>query len=104
MKIKESITFDDNAEQMIVKQTHNLDPILKKAKEIRDSGAIGMFGEKSIMADTRLIGVIPTALIGAWIKEAGITWEDNHAVQEVVKKKILSGEFDKFRSDWKGTY
>jgi hypothetical protein len=33
----------------------------------------------------------------------GIKWGDVEARREVVKKKILSGEFDKLRV-WKGTY
>jgi hypothetical protein len=42
-------------------------------------------------------------LIAEWMKEAGVDPSDNEARQEIMKRKILSGEFDKFRV-WKGTW
>jgi len=45
----------------------------------------------------------PIFLIKQWCDEMGIKWGDIEARKEVVKKKILSGEFDKLRV-WKGTY
>jgi hypothetical protein len=48
------------------------------------------------------VGVIDAALINEWLKEAGISWDDP-ARADVVKRKMLSGDFDKLRV-WEGTY
>ena len=42
-------------------------------------------------------------LVAQWIKEAGLEWSDKQATQDLIRKKMLSGDFDKFRI-WKGTY
>jgi len=41
-------------------------------------------------------------LLTEWAKEAGITMDDP-AMKEIVKRKMLSGDFDKFRV-YMGTY
>jgi hypothetical protein len=38
-----------------------------------------------------------------WLKEAGVDWSDHGAAQEVIKRKMLSGDFNKFRV-WEGKY
>jgi hypothetical protein len=38
-----------------------------------------------------------------WCDEAGIKWSDTQAKKEIIRKKMLSGEFDKLRV-WKGTF
>jgi len=38
-----------------------------------------------------------------WCDEEGIKWSDIEARRDVMKKKILSGDFDKLRV-WKGTF
>ena len=42
-------------------------------------------------------------VITQWCKDAGIRWDDTEARKEIVRKKILSGDFDKLRV-WKGTF
>jgi hypothetical protein len=42
-------------------------------------------------------------VITQWCKDAGIRWDDIEARKEIVRKKILSGDFDKLRV-WKGTF
>lgn len=97
MKIKDELKYDHSSGKIIHKKTHDYNPELHYAKMMRE--ALG--DQKG--ADKKLVGTIPLSLIGEWIKEAGIEWSDNSAVQEVVKRKILSGEFDQFRV-WKGKY
>lgn len=93
-KISENISFEHD--HMVIKQRHDVSQALKDAKMARDAG-IGMSGEN------RIIGFLEPAIIGAWLKEAGVAWSDTEAAKEVVQKKIISGEFDKFRV-WEGTY
>ena len=48
------------------------------------------------------IGVVDAALMHEWLKEAGVKSNDP-AAEEVIKRKMLSGEFDKLRV-WDGKY
>lgn len=96
MKIGEQILFDHSKNEVVVKKTHDVTPELHRAQMLRDAGK-GQTGE------SRLIGSIPINMIEQWCKESGVKWSDTKARAEVVKRKILSGEFDKFRV-WKGTY
>ena len=96
MKIGEKVSYDHNNDKLIVQKKFSNDPYLKMAEEYRKQG-VGMSGEN------RLAGVIPMHVLNEWFKEAGVTWDDIHACQEIVKKKLLSGDFDKLRV-WKGTY
>jgi hypothetical protein len=93
-KISEKISFEHD--HMVIKQRHDVSQALKDAKLARDAG-VGMSGEN------RIVGFLEPAIIGAWLKEAGVAWSDTEAAKEVVQKKIISGEFDKFRV-WEGTY
>lgn len=96
MKVGEKILYDNTEDKVVIQKTHDVNPELHRAQMLREAGA-GQTGEK------RLVGTIPLNLIAEWCKEAGVKWDDTQARQEVVKRKILSGEFDKFRV-WKGTY
>ena len=71
-------------------------PFFEEAKQIRDQG-LGQTGEN------RLVGRIPVHLVVQWMKEAGLSWSDTEAKKDLIRKKMLSGEFDAFRI-WKGTY
>ena len=98
MKVKDELIYDHGSDKIVHKKTHDFTPEIHHAKVLRDA-----IGEEQKGADKKLVGTIPLALIGQWIKEAGVEWTDHGAVQEVVKRKILSGEFDQFRV-WKGKY
>ena len=95
-KIGEQILYDNAEDKLIIKKTFDMNPELKRAEMLRNSG-IGQKGDK------RLVGSIPLNLINQWLKEAGVAWDDVHGRQEVIRRKILSGEFDKFRV-WNGTF
>ena len=96
--IKETVKSE--GDNLIIKKTHDFTPVLRQMEDLRRKGVKDMEGG----TDNRFIGRIPLALISAWCKEAGVSWDDTQARADVVKRKILSGDFDKFRSDWKGTY
>lgn len=101
MKINETVR--EEGDQLVIKKTHDFGPVLRQMEQIRANGIKNM-GDGADNADNRFVGRIPLALMEAWCKEAGVKWSDTAARAEVVKRKILSGEFDKFRSDWKGSY
>ena len=50
-----------------------------------------------------MVGFLDPAMLGVWLKEAGVAWSDTEAAKEVIQRKIISGEFAKFRV-WEGTY
>tara|TARA_R110000782_G_scaffold232377_1_gene318613 strand:+ start:620 stop:904 length:285 start_codon:yes stop_codon:yes gene_type:complete len=84
-----------DGDQLIQIKTQDWNPMLERAKALRENGNAD-FGE------SKLIGCIDSALINEWLKEAGIGWDDP-AMDDVIKRKMLSGEFDKLRV-WEGTY
>jgi hypothetical protein len=96
MKIGEQLLHDQSEDKLIVKKTFDMTPELRRAELLRSAG-LGQKGE------SRLVGTIPLNLIAEWCKEAGVKWDDIEARKAVVKRKILSGEFDKFRV-WTGRF
>lgn len=102
MKINEEVYEQDG--KIVVKKTHDYNPVLKQMEQIREAGITSMGNDKSAFPESRFVGRIPLSMINEWLKEAGVKWDDTQARAEVIKRKILSGDFDKLRSDWKGTY
>lgn len=86
----------EDGDKLIHVKTHDWNPMLDAAEAYRQNGN-AEFGE------SRLIGVIDAALLGEWLKEAGVAWDDTPAKEEIIKRKMLSGDFDKLRVD-KGSY
>lgn len=102
MKIKEKVK--EEGDNFIIEKTHDFGPVLRQMEQIRQAGIVGMGGATDTKGETRFVGRIPLALIADWCKEAGVSWDDVEGRAAIVKRKILSGDFDKFRSDWKGSY
>ena len=97
MKIKDELKYDHGTGKIIHQKTHDFTPEMHRARVLRDT-----LGDQK-GAEKKLIGTIPLPLINEWLKQAGVEWTDHEAVQDVMKKNILSGEFDKFQI-WKGKY
>ena len=93
-KISEIIDFEHD--HMVIKQRHDVSQALNDVQKAKDAG-IGMSGEN------RLVGFLDGAVLAQWLKEAGVSWSDTEAAKEVVKRKMMSGEFSKFRV-WEGSY
>ena len=96
MKIKEQVHHDTKQGKIIVESTYDNNPALERAEQLRKA-KVGITGHN------KLVGTIPLHIIKMWCDEAGIKWGDVKARQDVVRTKILSGEFDKLRV-WKGTF
>ena len=94
MKIGEKF-IDNHDGTFVVQRQFNNQPYLDRVKAIQDLNG-GVLGE------SRLAGEIPLHIVETWAKEAGIKWDDP-AMKDVIKRKLLSGDFDKFRV-WKGTW
>lgn len=96
MKISESYKEEDD--KLIIKKTHDIGPVMRRCEEIRKNV------DQDLRSDYRYVGTVPLPVLEAWCKEAGVKWDDVHARAEVLKKKLLSGDFDKLRGNWKGTW
>ena len=94
-KIKETVTFDND--KMIIKNTFDATHMLKDAEQAREVTGNG-FG-----SDYKHVGNVDMALLNVWLKEAGVQWTDTQAVKDVLKRKLMSNEFNKLRV-WEGTY
>ena len=96
MKIKEQVQYNRKEDKIEVVRTFDTQPSLDRAEDLRKA-KIGFTG------DNKLVGTIPLHIMAQWCKDAGVRWDDIEARKDVVKKNILSGEFDKFRV-WQGTF
>jgi len=92
---KISEQFYQDGDKLVHVKQQDYNPALEQAEMMRQNGN-AHFGESVC------IGVIDAALMGEWLKEAGVKSNDP-AAEEVIKRKMLSGEFDKFRV-WDGKY
>ena len=95
MKIGERIHHEDGGKTLVVESIYDNEPLLESVKALKDSG-VGQTG------DYRHVGRIPMYLLTQWLKEAGVHWGSQEA-KEVIRRKMLSGEFDKLRN-WEGSY
>jgi hypothetical protein len=43
------------------------------------------------------------ALVAQWARDAGLNWDDTQAMQDMLSKKLMSGEFSQFRV-WEGRF
>lgn len=96
MKLGEKILFDDAENKLIVKKTYDPTDTIEEVSAMRSAG-LGHSGEH------RHIGRVPGWLIAHWLKEAGVKWSDTKARDDVIKKKMMSGEYSAFRN-WQGSY
>ena len=95
MKIADKMTYDHSTDKIIHQKTYDNSDTIARVEDIKRS-EINKFG-----SDYKFVGSVPMNLLNDWIKEAGLTWEDTNEVNEVMKKKLMSGEFDKLMA-WKG--
>lgn len=93
-KIAERAFLDGS--KLVIQETHDFSEALNKSAELRSSGAVA-FGE------SKLVGNVPMALLAQWARDAGVKWSDREAMRELLKRKMLDGEFSKFRV-WEGKY
>ena len=96
MKVKEQVQYNQKEDKIEIARTFDNAPSLDRAEDLRKA-KVGMTGEN------RLVGSIPLHIMAKWCKGAGVKLDDIEARKEVVRKNILSGEFDKFRV-WQGTF
>ena len=95
MKISEQF-IDGEGDTFHVKRTFDPNPTLQSVADLRSVGA-------DSMGDSKHVGRVPGWLLAEWLKEAGVRWDDIAARDDVIRKKMLSGEFSALRN-WGGSY
>jgi len=95
MKIGEKF-HDDEGSKFVVEEIHDVEPTLKAAEGIRQ-----MTG--GIAGESRHVARVPGVLFYEWLREAGVSPTDTRAAEEIIKRKMLSGDVAKFRI-WEGMY
>jgi hypothetical protein len=96
MKIGEKVHIDEVNQKIHVEKIYSNQPYLDRVAEIKRLG-LGQDGEN------RLAGSIPIHLLKQVCDKLGVKWDDVEARKDVVKRMLLSGDFDKLRV-WKGTF
>jgi hypothetical protein len=94
MKLAESATVD--GDRLVIKQTHDFNPVLDMAKELRLSKRDG-FGE------SKLVGLIPMKLWAEWAKKWGVNAGDHAAMRDVVSREMNNSDNAHLRV-WQGKY
>lgn len=93
MKTTERAFFE--GDKLVHHRRFENDPYIERAKQLRDTHG-------GVQGENRLAGIVPMHLMVEWAKEAGLQMSDP-AFKDVVRRKMLSGEFDKLRV-WEGRY
>lgn len=94
-KVSEQYKFE--GDEIVVKQTYDASHMLKDAQHARE------VTENSFGSDYKHVGNVDVALVNVWLKEAGVSWTDTNAVNDVLKKKLMSNEFSALRV-WEGKW
>lgn len=84
--------IDGDGDTFHVKKTFDVEPTLNSAAELRSNGAT-----KSADGQYWHVGRLDVNVYAMWLKEAGVSWDDTKAAEEVVRKKLMNGDFSKFR-------
>jgi hypothetical protein len=96
MKTKELWHKDYKNEKIIIEKEWDVSPTIERMNQIKSAG----LGDGK---DYKLAGSIPIGLLKTICDKLGVNWNDVDARKDVVKKMLLSGDFDKLRA-WKGKF
>jgi len=96
MANKEIWHKDHKNQKIIIEKQWDNTPTLERVNQIKSSGV----GDGK---DYKFAGSIPIGLLKEVCDKLGVNWNDVEARKDVVKKMMLSGDFDKLRV-WKGRF
>jgi hypothetical protein len=95
-KVKEEITVDDDGTIHVVNHFDG-NQILRQAQYARE------VSPNAVGSDWKHVGEITSEMLHIWLKEAGVSWTDPEAIKEVIKRKLMDGEFSQLRN-WEGKW
>lgn len=93
MKISEKVTAENRL--LYVEQKHDVAETLRMAALIRQAREANV--RQAIQNDWIPLGVVPGVMARDWANEAGVRMDDHEAMQDVLKRKLLDGQFSKLR-------
>ena len=96
-KIKEEILYDNQYDKLIVKKTYDDSAEIQRVQDFNKLD-MNKFG-----SDYKFVGSVPMHLIAEWLKEAGVSWDDQFAKAEIIKRKMAELQYSKLNV-WKGKY
>lgn len=76
--------------QFHIKKTWDMAPNIESAAELRSNGAVGS-------ADNWHVARIDKRMMDKLIKDAGLTWDDTEAVEDMLFKLLNDGTLSKLR-------
>lgn len=88
----ETIIVDEAEERLTIEAVQDAAPVMEQVRRIRDG-----HGGKHLGGEVWHVGRIPVTVLETWLREAGVDRTDRDAVIEVIKRKLLSGEYNAFR-------
>ncbi len=88
--------FKDEDKLVVHKQT---DPnaTLRLAGHARAAHAAGVDLNPYAPSDSWHVGRIDKHVLENWVKDAGVSFSDRQAVSEIIRAKLLDGDFQAFR-------
>lgn len=84
----ERIHFDGDL--IITEETHDISAEMHRIRQLKDAHG-GVVGE------SWHVGSIPFPVLETWLREAGVSFTDQKAVEDVIKRNLQNGEFEKLR-------
>lgn len=95
-KVREDITVDEKGEVQIASHFDG-NKLLRQAHNARE------VSPNAVGSDWKHVGEITAPMLHIWLKEAGVAWSDAEAVKEVIKRKLMDGEYSQLRN-WEGKW
>ena len=77
-------------DKLVLHKQEDVQPVIDAVRVARDVPG-------TPMSDSWHIATLPTVLIEKWLIEEGLQLSDREAVRDMIKRKLLSGEFNAFR-------
>ena len=95
MKINEQF-IDGEGDTFHVKRTYDPTPTLDRVGAMRSHGV-------QDLGESKHVGTVPGWLIAEWCKQAGVSYSNTEARNEIIRKKLMSNEFAALRN-WSGRF
>lgn len=93
-KIAEQVFEEDG--KLIVRETHDFNSVVEKAKALKSAGA-------EDLGEAKLVGLVPMKLWHEWGKKWGVNPNDAQAMREVVARELNDSDNAHLRV-WEGRY
>lgn len=83
--------FFEQDGSVIHQEVHDFTDVLNRAQQLRSAGLTHTAGNK----DMQLLGSIPSFKLKEWAKEESIPLTNREEIGNMLRRKLLSGDFDK---------